>query len=212
MEDPRDGLTLFGPLDEGKPNGIRGGVIGTASGIARFKTWVDWLQRPIRLQTPSLARPFFPGFEAAFRVPWNAEPALSIEIDEDELKAKCGLDDRHQRVFQTVDLFSKAIVDARRAEESRPDVWFVVIPDYVRRYCRPKGVVAPADRHEWQRLFKSPRQAKELYQSPSLFSEANAAAEPYFFKEHFRNQLKARLLEHRVSTQVLREGTHSSIM
>jgi hypothetical protein len=211
MEDPRDGLTLFGPLDEGKPHGIRGGVIGTASGITKFKSWVEWLQRPVRLQTPVLARPFFPGFEAAFRVPWNPLPVLSVEIDENELRAKCGLDDRHQRVFQTVDLFSKAIVAARRDEESKPDVWFVVIPDYVRRYCRPEGVVTPADRHEWRSDFTSPRQAKALYQSPSLFAEANAAAEPYFFKEHFRNQLKARLLEHRVSTQVLREGTLENI-
>jgi hypothetical protein len=211
MEDPRDGLTLFGPLDEGKPHGIRAGVIGTASGIAKFKTWVDWLQCPVRLQNPVLARPFFPGFKAAFRVPWNAAPVLSIEIDEKELKAKCGLDDRHQRVFQTVDLFSKAIVDARRDEESKPDVWFVVIPDYVRRYCRPEGIVAPADRHEWQRFFASARQAKELYQAPSLFADANVAAEPYFFKEHFRNQLKARLLEHRVATQILREGTLENI-
>lgn len=212
MEDPRDGLTLFGPLDEGKPYGIRGGVVGTASSIAKFRAWVDWVQRPVRLQSPVLARPPFPGFEAAFRVPWDSAPALAIEIDETELKAKSGLDDRHQRVFQTVDLFSKAIVDALRDEESKPDVWFVVIPDYVRRYCRPEGIVAPADRHESQRFFKSAKQAKALYQAPSLFSEANEAAEPYFFKEHFRNQLKARLLEHRVATQILREGTLNNII
>jgi hypothetical protein len=29
VEDPRDGLTLFGPLDEGKTFGIRPAVIGT---------------------------------------------------------------------------------------------------------------------------------------------------------------------------------------
>src|SRR5580704_2349242 len=134
MEDPRDGLTLFGPLDEGKPYGIRAGVVGTRSGIPKFKTWVEWLQRPVRLQNPVLARPPFPGFESAFRVPWHSAPILTIEVDEDELKAKTGLDDRHQRVFQTVELFSKAIIDAIRDEESKPDVWFVVIPDYVRRY------------------------------------------------------------------------------
>lgn len=211
MEDPRDGLTLFGPLDEGKPYGIRGGVVGTTMCIAKFRAWVDWLQGPVRLPTPVSARPPFPGFEAAFRVPWNTTPALVIEIDENELKAKCGLDDRHQRVFQTVELFSKAIVNALRDEESKPDVWFVVIPDYVRRYCRPEAVVAPEDRHEWQRFFASAKQAKALYQAPSLFTEANELAEPYFFKEHFRNQLKARLLEHRVSTQVLREGTLENI-
>ena len=29
MLDPRDGLTLFGPLENAKPEGIRWGVIGT---------------------------------------------------------------------------------------------------------------------------------------------------------------------------------------
>lgn len=211
MEDPRDGLTLFGPLDEGKPHGIRGGVVGTATGIQKFKTWVDWLQRPIRLAKPTAARPPFPGFEAAFRVPWNPVPSLALEIDERELKSKCGLDDKHQRVFQAVDLFANAIIDAIRNEESKPDVWFIVVPDYVRRYCRPEGIVDPADRHEWQRYFKSAKQAKTLYDAPSLFAEANSLAEPYFFKEHFRSQLKARLLEHKVATQILREGTLNNI-
>lgn len=36
-EDPRDGLTLFGPLDEGKPYGIKAGVIGTEAGIEYFE-------------------------------------------------------------------------------------------------------------------------------------------------------------------------------
>ena len=36
MEDPKDGLMLFGPLDEGRPYGIRCGVIGTRDGIGRF--------------------------------------------------------------------------------------------------------------------------------------------------------------------------------
>lgn len=46
MEDPRDGLTLFGPLDDGSPYGIRAGVIGTRAGIESFKQWVEWAQRP----------------------------------------------------------------------------------------------------------------------------------------------------------------------
>ena len=36
VEDPPDGLTLFGPLDESKPYGIRAGVIGTETGIKSF--------------------------------------------------------------------------------------------------------------------------------------------------------------------------------
>ena len=32
LEDPRDGLTLFNPLDEGSVYGVRAGVIGTPEG------------------------------------------------------------------------------------------------------------------------------------------------------------------------------------
>ena len=38
-EDPRDGLTLFGPLEKGKPYGIRFAVAGTPDGIRRFRRW-----------------------------------------------------------------------------------------------------------------------------------------------------------------------------
>jgi hypothetical protein len=207
IEDPRDGLTLFGPLDQGKPYGIRGAVIGTRSGIEKFRRWATGIQGPVRLPLPTPARPPFPGFEAAFRIPWQLEPVLSYEIDEAELKAKAGLDDRAQRVYQTVDLFAKAIAKARQDEESQPDVWFIVIPDYVRRYCRPEGIVDPQDRQIAIKYFGSKKQAKSAYTEPFLFADMNEAAQQYLYKEHFRNQLKARLLSEKVATQVLREGT-----
>jgi hypothetical protein len=37
--DPRDGLTLFGPLELGT-YGIRVGVIGTSIGISLFRSWL----------------------------------------------------------------------------------------------------------------------------------------------------------------------------
>jgi hypothetical protein len=207
IEDPRDGLTLFGPLDEISPYGIRAGVVGTKDGIRKYKAWVQWMQGAIRLAAPNPARPPFPGFQSAFRIPWGPEPVLTLEIDDHELKANAGLDDRHQRVFRTVNVYANAIEEALNAEEARPDVWFIVIPDYVRRYCRPRANVAPEDRIAAIRYFKSARQAKVVYDAPFLFDDLNEAAEPYLYKEHFRNQLKARLLKHTIATQVLREGT-----
>src|ERR1039458_8943323 len=62
-EDPRDGLTLFGPLDESRPYGIKAGVIGTETGIKCFERWVEWVQRPVFTATPLQGRPPFPGFE-----------------------------------------------------------------------------------------------------------------------------------------------------
>ncbi|MEN6604301.1 MAG: hypothetical protein ABFD86_17970 [Bryobacteraceae bacterium] len=207
MEDPRDGLTLFGPLDEISPYGIRAGVVGTKEGIRKYRNWVQWIQGPIRLEPPNAARPPFPGFESAFRIPWAPDPILSLEINESELKANAGLDDRHQRVFKTVNVYAHAIEEALTNEEARPDVWFVIIPDYVRRYCRPRANVAPEDRIAAIRYFSSAKQAKIAYDEPFLFEDLNVAAEPYLYKEHFRNQLKARLLKHTIATQVLREGT-----
>lgn len=212
VEDPRDGLTLFGPLDKGRPYGIRTGVLGTATGIALFKRWLQWLQGPVESIKASIARPPFPGFEAAFRIPWDPNPQLTIEIQADELASHMYLDDRHQRIFETVNVYTSRIEKALQSEETKPDVWFIVIPSDVWKYGRPKSNVTPALRQETLKHFTSVRQAKEHLVSPSLFQERNEAAEPYAFQEHFRNQLKARLLKHKVATQVVREPTLQNIL
>src|SRR3990172_8321654 len=85
MEDPRDGLSLFGPLDEGKPYGVRGGVIGTKDGIRRFKRWLERIQGPISNDPSERARPPFSGFEAIFQIPWNPQPTLEIQISDEGL-------------------------------------------------------------------------------------------------------------------------------
>lgn len=216
MEDPRDGLTLFGPFDTGSVFAIRTGVVGTPSGIEKFKAWTQRIKTRVCTKNPIQARPPFSGFEAVFRIPWSDAPLLIRTIDEEELKKRLFQDDRHQRVFQTVDLFANEIIRAHNEEEAKPDLWFVVIPDIVRKYCRPQSVIEPAIRIEAKRYFaenlrENVKKARQLLSQPSIFPEANAEAEPYSYKEHFRNQLKARLLPHRISTQVVRESTVANI-
>src|SRR5205814_6872058 len=46
---------------------------------------------------------------------------------------------------------------------------------------------------------------------PSLFEEENRAAVAYHYDVDFRNQLKARLLDRLVSTQIIRESTIAPI-
>src|SRR5438034_10714925 len=86
VEDPRDGLTIFGPLDAGKPHGIRAGVIGTADGRRRFRKWVERAQSVISNDPPRVARPCFPGFQAAFQIPGNTEPAIELNVEPGEIK------------------------------------------------------------------------------------------------------------------------------
>jgi len=206
MEDPRDGITLFGPLDQEKVIGIRAGVIGTAAGIERFTRWVRTIQAPVVPGANPNARPLFPGFEAAFRVPWNPQPVLTRTIDEAELNNRLHVADKYQRVYQTVDLFAEAIIAAAKTEEMAPDVWVVVVPDDVYRYCRPQSNVEVALQVKPATKL-SRREARNLQRSPSLFGDVNKAAESYSYDAHFHNQLKARLLVHRITTQIVREST-----
>jgi hypothetical protein len=206
VEDPRDGLTLFGPLDAGKPHGIRAGVIGTADGRRRFRRWVQRAQSVISNDPPRIARPCFPGFQAAFQIPWNAEPAIELNVDPAEINRKVHIDDPHQRVYQTVDLFANAIIEAIRTEDIKPEMWFVIIPDEIHKCCRPRSVVARALQVKaGERM--NVRSAQRLSVEPFLLpGEANAAV-PYQYEVNFHNQLKGRLLEHNAPTQIIREST-----
>ncbi len=102
IEDPRDGLTLFGTLDEGKLFGIRWGVVGTPDGIRRFKNWVQKINNPIYdivdASQPKDARPPFLGFETIFRIPWHSKPAVELVISPDEITGCIYLEEPHQRV------------------------------------------------------------------------------------------------------------------
>jgi hypothetical protein len=210
VEDPRDGLSLFGPLDKGAPYGIRAGVIGTKDGIRRFREWAEKIQRPIIQPDPDelfqLSHPPFPGFEATFRVPWNPAPLLELEIKRDDLDACLYLHNKHQRVFKTVDLYANRILKALKDEDVKIDVWFVLVHDDVHKYCRPESFV-PLDKSIKTENTLTVREAKKLQTEPSLFDEVNVAATPYLYEPNFHNQLKARLLGHDAPTQIIREST-----
>lgn len=212
LEDPRDGLTLFGPLDQGKTYGVKAGLIGTKGGIQMFKEWVAWVQKPVMAVPPQLGRPPFPGFQTVYRIPWNSDPVVTIEVKDVEIDKYVFLDDRHQRVYGTVGIFAKAMDAAIKEEEPKPELWFVVVPDRVWKYCRPKSIVEPEVRQQAVKAFKDANAAKSFYIVRPLFHEMEEAATPYVYEEHFHNQLKARLLQHTVPIQIVRESTIANIL
>jgi hypothetical protein len=206
LEDPRDGLTLFGPLDAGKPFGIRAGVIGTEIGVQCFQMWAESIQMYTADKATGIARPPFPGFQAVFRIPWNSIPALRIIVPHAELNAAIRIDDRHQRIHQAVSVFADRILEASKNEDTEVDLWFVVIPDVVHEYGRPQSSVPPQIRIPAPAKL-GPRLGRRLKTSLSLFPEENRAAVAYTFEPHFHNQLKARLLPKEILTQLIREST-----
>ncbi len=208
VEDPRDGLTLFGPYDRatGASYGIRAGVIGTPSGIIRFKKWVKHLQTPVGIADAQRFRPPFPGFEAAFQIPWSPQPTLEIAIDEGDLRRRITLDDKHKRIFETVDIFSAKLLDAKTTEEAKPDLWCVVIPDELHQLCRPESIVPAIERIAASGRMK-PAEAKTFLHQRALFADWEEDAEAYHYDPDFRRQLKGRLLWDGVLTQIIKEST-----
>jgi hypothetical protein len=157
---------------------------------------------PVKAPT---ARPYFPGFEAAFRTQWEAVPVIELTVDLTEIRKHLYLDDRHQAVFGTVDVFSKPILDGSSEEEAEVDLWFVVIPDEVKKYCRPQSTVEASVRQKAD-LRLPIRYSRSLKEAPSLFEEHNRVATAYEYEVNFHNQFKARLLDDRIVTQIVRES------
>lgn len=105
-----------------------------------------------------------------------------------------------------MDLFTSRIVNAINQEDISVDIWFVVIPDIVYKYCRPQSTVEKGLRVPMKtKLSKS--QAKKSPQQMFLFKEDEEIFKAYEFEVNFHNQLKARLLQHRALTQIVREST-----
>ena len=203
--DPRDGLTLFGPLDELKPYGITCGVVGTAVGIRKFEQWLEEIQSITRNEKSETSRPSFPGFENVFGLKWLPSRLVKRTIDPQVLNVHLFHEDSHYRVFGTVDVFAWEIIDTIKNEDVKCDIWFVIIPDEVYVYCRPKSSL-PIGRVSSSRR-TSQSSAKEFVNAPSLFKEIEDEVAPYRYDVDFRNQLKAKLLPYTVPTQIVREST-----
>jgi hypothetical protein len=111
MFDPRDGLFLFGPLmDKRNPQYIRTGLIGTHSGISRYKRWAQRVKGYIPPDDPnSPHHKAFPGFESIFGVKWPEQQVTEIEIPDKSLFDSLRIKDRHQAIYTTVGLFEEAI-------------------------------------------------------------------------------------------------------
>jgi hypothetical protein len=204
MLDPRDGLTLFGPLERAKPEGIRWAVIGPKTAIARLKHWVDRINSPVLSKTNPIARPLFPGFEATFNTRLANIPVLESIVPEYKLRENAYNADKHQRVYRTVQMYASRILNALRTEDVRPDIWFVVIPEYIYQNCRPRSVI-PQDLRVLPETSMRVGTAKDFSVIPSLFEEDNLLAEEYLYEVNFHHQLKARLLHQQIPTQIVRE-------
>lgn len=206
LEDPRDGLMLYGPMENLKPYGIISGVVSTKEGLTKFKEFLEEIKNPI-YNYDNTSRPFFPGFNAIFNMEWSNEKIYHINVEDAELTQRIYHEEVHNRTYNVVSLFADKIIKAKNDDDVAVNLWIVIIPDIVYETCRPQGTIDKSLAVGKKTISKS--KAKKLLVEPSLFPEDNTQAEPYAFDANFHNQLKARLLKHTVPTQIIRESTLS---
>jgi hypothetical protein len=206
LEHPQDGLFLYGPVEgQGSPRVIHVGIVGTPDGIALAKGWLTALQGPLPIQRGGqLHTSPWPGFQAAFGMPLEKVPLVTIPLSGTDIISAISKANRYEAVRSTVKLFESAIVEHLRRDERRPDVWLVIVPEIVHRYGRPT-VSAPKDARRSNIM--SERAAAKFLRGGSLFPEITAEAETYLFARNFHHQLKAQFLHREVVLQIIRETT-----
>lgn len=204
LEDPKDGLLLFGPPE--MPMGIHYGVIGTPEGIRQFEGWATRLAGYVPADDKIGSSVSFPGFETVFRTPWETTPRAKIVVDEDELLTTLRNTDAHQRVFDAVELFAGPIRKWVKEEDIKVALWFVIVPEKLWKHCRPRSNVSKAEGIAPE-VQLSHKRAFRVLEEPELFDEVNEAAEKHLYENHFHNQLKAKLLGSEAITQIVRETT-----
>lgn len=215
LEYSRDGLYLYGPVDAREaPRQIRYGFIGTQSGLERFERWASdmssFIATPQQRRGAKALEPHhvpFPGFSEAFHAIWSSKPATIIsDIDEADLYRRIHISNRYEAIKSAVDVFVDRLIAEQKRSEDPPSFWYVVVPEFVYELGRPQSTVPKAAR-VGGKVTLTERDALKLATQPTLFGLDELEAEIYKYEKNFRRQLKARLLNHQIVTQIVREST-----
>jgi hypothetical protein len=207
LEHPQDGLFLYGPVAaDGNSKVIHVGVVGTAGGITLVYRWLEALSGRIDVERrDQLHTSPWPGFQAAFGTRLQAKPLVELMLASTDIENAIRKTNRYDAVRSTVQLFENAILDHLRADERRPDVWLVVVPESVFRYGRPQ-VGGPKDVTP-SAVMSEKTATGFLRAGASLFPDMVDEAQLYLFARNFHHQLKAQLLHKELVIQVVRETT-----
>lgn len=205
MQDPHDGLALFGPYDlagSSQPKNIVYGLIATPDGVKLFEEWGKILNSALVHPNEDSRRlwPPFPGFEAATGAIWPCKAAWICELDSDELLEAAQINDAHQRAAKLVKYYIDAITSAKKRDENF-GVFVCVIPDLVWTNCRPKSVVIAGVGEKTSAQIRKHRKRGQL----EIFAQYDP--DDYQYSVDFRRQLKAKAMEFGVPIQILREST-----
>jgi len=212
LEAPKDGLFLFGPVEDSSGRSqVRLGIIGTPEGVGLARLWLKHLSSFIRGKTDKSGglvswAPAWPGFAECFGVALPLHGTAELKLDRGAVEAAIKKDNRADAVRSTVTMFAAAIRNHVRNEERQLDLWLVVVPDVVFRYGRPQ-VSLPPKAERTRSTIISAKAAKRALIGGDLFPEIVNEAETYLFSSNFHHQLKAELLQDKIALQLALEST-----
>ena len=213
-EDPHDGLALFGAYD-GRPGMPGHVVIGTAQGLALWNGWIEAMNAPAACVDIVRQRPWppYPGFEVAFGAPWP-DPVKTCVLSAEKLSADANLSEKHDRTYAVANHYLDIVPQINLLDE-KPALVVCVVPDEVYKNCRPnQSVIQPSDERKTageKRQIESIRTDRDSGQS-RMFSDSDPyetsdpTLEKYDLSPDFRRQLKARMMQHELPVQIIKES------
>ena len=213
LEDPHDGLYLFGPYDAdlpSHPRKITYGVIGTENGIALFEKWSEQVLNSPQISEPNRLRlwPPFPGFDVAFDCEWPNKASWAYILDEKELLKSSRHKDEYARTYGVVNIFMDAFKVLEKRDESF-NVIVCIVPEDIYKNCRPKS--RPDD--VWG--YRPPKKQIDRFKkgqvtlNEDFSNKENWSTDKYKMSVDFRRQIKARALKYNIPIQIIRETTLS---
>lgn len=212
LDHPKDGLFLYGPYKEAHRRDISVGVVGTEQGIALFRSWLKSICRRVRVPKAKARekafRPHlsdFPGLEEAFGIRASPDDLVSYQLDLADIERMTALENHHEAVSRTVDLFLAPIEAHARDEERTVDVWVLAVPEIVFDSCRP--LMGGRRNIDLQPGIFSKKQKQRI--DLPLFEGIIDTADESVFDDipDFHRQVKARLLRVGQACQLIRETT-----
>lgn len=212
LDHPKDGLFLYGP--EGKPSRkeVKLGVIGTKEGIADFKRWLNRLMgsvevpaRTTREKSTRLHLSDFPGLSEALSIRVDVDTLMEYQLSLDDIDAASSIENGHEAVSRTTDLFVDVIIRHQREEEETVDVWVLILPELIYRRCRPEAIKRRSVELTPGNFSKRKKKRQDL---PLLEGLVDTSDEDIFDDiPDFHRQMKAKLLTVGEVCQLVRETT-----
>ena len=214
LQDPHDGLSLFGPYEIDTPfhpKNVSYGILGASDGINVFIEWASKLVEPVFPEEDKDTRlwPPYPGFESIFHSYWPDKPSWSYELDRNSLLKSVRHRDPYKRAFDVVKKYLDGIPILKKKDASI-DFLVCIVPDEVWKNCRPKSSVSdpwgykPKGKELKQRIDGQSSLSKWMNE---LLDEDDWSSEQYHLSVDFRRQLKALSMIHGIPIQIIREST-----